>query len=254
MSGINLALILAAGNGKRLAARAGELPKPLVQLEGKPLLEHVMCGAHAAGVDRFVIVVGYRGHLIQQWYDSNPLPNVEVTWVENPEYLKDNGVSALKAKNVIHEPFLLMMADHIFEPETARALLRQPLIDGEVLLAVDKNIDQVFDLDDATKVRTEGKRIVAIGKNLDRYDALDTGMFLCSPTLFQSLDKAMIDGNCSLSDGMRLLARDGRFKAFDIGDAQWQDVDTPEALEWAGLAFPRQPELIPKQGEPTIYV
>ena len=48
------------------------------------------------------------------------------------------------------------MADHIFEPETAKALMGQPLAPGEVILAVDPNIDRVFDLDDATKVRREG--------------------------------------------------------------------------------------------------
>jgi 1L-myo-inositol 1-phosphate cytidylyltransferase len=57
------------------------------------------------------------------------LGNVDVTWVENPDYRKNNGVSALCAKDLIHEPFLLMMADHIFEPATAAALLRQPLGD-----------------------------------------------------------------------------------------------------------------------------
>ena len=114
MSNTKLALLLAAGYGKRLAARSGELPKPLVQLHGKPLLERVMRGARDAGIERFVIVLGYRGHLIREWYESKPLRGVEVTWVENPEYHKANGVSALCAKPVIHEPFLMMMADHIF--------------------------------------------------------------------------------------------------------------------------------------------
>ena len=238
MSNTRTALILAAGNGSRLAARSGELPKPLVQLRGKPLLQHVMSGAHEAGIDRFVIVLGYRGHMIQQWYESHPMKGVQVTWVENPDYHKNNGISALRANAVIHEPFLLMMSDHIFDPATARALLRRPPGKGEVILAVDYNIDRIFDIDDATKVRIDGDRIIDIGKTLDRYDALDTGMFHCDPVLFRWLEKAMKDGNCSLSDGMRLMAQNGSFKAFDIGDGQWQDVDTPEALEFALESFP----------------
>ena len=241
MSNTKLALILAAGNGKRLAARSGELPKPLVQLHGKPLLEHVMRGAQEAGIERFVIVLGYRGPLIHQWWKNSSLRNIPVTWLENTEYLKDNGISVLRARQVIHEPFLLMMADHIFEPATARALLRQPIRDGEVMLAVDKNIDSVFDLDDATKVRMHGQRIVNIGKNLLLYDALDTGMFLATPALFKALERAMVNGNCSLSDGLRLLASAGKFKGFDIGDAHWQDVDTPEALDYANDVFPATP-------------
>ncbi|MGB8769494.1 MAG: phosphocholine cytidylyltransferase family protein [Candidatus Korobacteraceae bacterium] len=238
MSNTKVALILAAGNGSRLAARSGELPKPLVRLHGKPLLEHVVRGAHQAGIERFVIVVGYHGHLIQQWWKNSPVRDLPVTWVENPEYLKNNGVSVLRAKPEIHEPFLLLMSDHIFEPQTARALLHQPVQEGEVILGVDKNIDSVFDLDDATKVRMDGDRIVNIGKDLALYDALDTGMFHCTPALFQALESAMFNWNCSLSDGLRLLAGAGKFKGFDIGDAHWQDCDTPEALDYANDIFP----------------
>ena len=233
MTSAKLALILAAGNGSRIAARSGELPKPLVSMNGKPLLEHVMTAARQAGIERFVIVVGYRGNAIKQWYESEPLDGVQVTWVVNPDYKKDNGVSVLCARKVIHEKFLLLMADHIFEPETARSLLHQPLGREEVILGVDTNISRVFDLDDATKVRLDQDRIVEIGKSLRSYNALDTGMFLCSPALFGWLEAAATNGNCSLSDGLRLMAQNGTFKGFNIGDAHWQDVDTPAALDYA---------------------
>ena len=57
-----------------------------------------MRGAHEAGIERFVIVLGYRGHMIQQWYESRPIEGVQVTWVENPDYHKNNGVSVLRAE------------------------------------------------------------------------------------------------------------------------------------------------------------
>jgi 1L-myo-inositol 1-phosphate cytidylyltransferase len=106
-----------------------------------------------------------------------------------------------------------------------------------VILAVDPKLDRVFDLDDATKVRREGNRIVDIGKTIPEYDAFDTGMFLCSPSLFDTLDSAKKEGNCSLSDGMRILGREGKLRAFDIGEATWQDVDTPQALAYAESIF-----------------
>ncbi len=236
MKKVNQCLILAAGNGTRIRSVSAGLPKPLVDFRGKPILEHVIRRAQRAGIERFVIVVGYRSDLIRGWFDDRSL-GASVTWVENPNYHKSNGISALKARNEIHENFLLLMADHIFEPETAEAILRQPLAPGEVILAVDPNIDRVFDLDDATKVRREGNYIVDIGKEIVNYDALDTGMFLCSPALFDRLESATRDGNCSLSDGMRQLARERRLRALDIGDAQWQDVDTPEALAYAAGVF-----------------
>ena len=237
MKKVKQCLILAAGNGTRLRPVSAGLPKPLVQFRGRPILEHVIMRAQEAGIDRFVIVVGYRSDLIRRWFDMRWLGKLSITWVENPDYHKANGVSVLKAKDEIHENFLLLMADHIFEPETAKVLLKQPLMPDEVILAVDPDIDRVFDLDDATKVRRHGNHIVDIGKEIAGYDALDTGMFLCSPVLFDKLESATRDGNCSLSDGMRQLARERNLRALEIGEANWQDVDTPEALAHAEGVF-----------------
>jgi 1L-myo-inositol 1-phosphate cytidylyltransferase len=236
MKTVNQCLILAAGNGTRIRAVSGGLPKPLVDFRGKPILEHVIRRAHQAGIDRFVIVVGYRSDLIRNWLEGRSL-GVSVTFMENPDYHKANGISALKARNEIQDNFLLLMADHIFEPETARALLQRPLASDEVILAVDPNIDRIFDLDDATKVRRNGEHIVDIGKDIAHYDALDTGMFLCSPALFDRLESAKKDGNCSLSDGMRQLIAERRLRALEIGEGQWQDLDTPEALAHAEGVF-----------------
>jgi choline kinase len=235
----NECLILAAGNGSRIAAMSGSAPKPLVPLLGAPLLEHIVLSSKAAGIEKFVIVVGYRADAIRRWFADHPLDDVSVTLVENLDYHKANGVSALAAKELLRNPFLLLMADHIFEPKTARALLRQPLEEDEVILGVDYNINRIFDLDDATKVKLDGNRIVDIGKDLLHYDALDTGMFLCSPALFERLETAKKDGNCSLSDGMRQLGRERKLKGFDVGDGHWQDVDTPEAFAYTESIFER---------------
>jgi len=237
MKGINQCLILAAGNGSRIASVSRGVPKPLVPLCGVPLLEHVMMSSQQAGIEKFVIVAGYRADLIRSWLSTRSHIGTSVTLIENLQYHKANGVSALAAKEEFHDPFLLLMADHIFEPKTAKGLGQQPLADDEVILAVDHKVDRVFDLDDATKVKCEADHIVDIGKDLARYDALDTGMFLCSPALFHKLESAKRDGSCSLSDGMRQLAREQKLRAFDIGDAHWQDVDSPEALAHAESIF-----------------
>jgi choline kinase len=239
MSVATQCLILAAGNGSRIASVAGGVPKPLVPLCGVPLLEHVMTASREAGIERFVIVAGYRADLIRRWLSDRSMHGISVTLIENPEYQKANGISALAAKTELNQPFLLLMSDHIFEPKTAKALLRQPLADNEVILAVDSKLDRVFDLDDATKVQRKGNYIVGIGKDLPSYDALDTGMFLCSPALFDRLEAARKNGDCSLSDGMRKLAHDRKLKAFDIGDGHWQDVDSPQALAHADEIFDR---------------
>jgi choline kinase len=242
MKKVNQCLILAAGNGTRIRTISGGLPKPLVDFRGKPIIEHIVQRAHRAGIESFVIVVGYRSDLIRNWFEGRSL-GVSVTFVENPDYHKANGISALKARNAMQENFLLLMADHLFEPETAETLMLQPLESDEVILAVDPNIDRVFDLDDATKVLRSGDRIVDIGKEIVHYDALDTGMFLCSSALFDRLELASKEGNCSLSDGMRQLIAEGRLRSHEIGQGRWQDLDTPEALAHAEVEFDSEEHL-----------
>ena len=80
--------------------------------------------------------------------------------------------------------------------------------------------------DEATKVKREGSRIVAIGKDLVDYDALDTGMFVFSPVLFDALERARSLGDTTLSGGVRLLAAAGLMRGVEIGDARWCDIDT----------------------------
>jgi choline kinase len=236
MPAVKQCLILAAGNGRRIREVSGNDPKPLVPVRDIPLLEHVLLSAQQAGIEKFFAVIGYRGDVIRRWFDSSGF-EVPVTWIENVHYQQDNGVSVLQAKDLLHDTFLLLMSDHLFEPRTAKRLLHQPVSDDEVLLAVDRKIHKVFDLEDATKVRLDGEHIVDIGKDIASYDALDTEMFLCGPAIFEALEYARMNGKCSLSDGMRKLARQRRFRAFDIGAAHWQDVDTPETLAYAEAVF-----------------
>lgn len=232
------AVILAAGNGSRLASISGSLPKPLVDFKGKPILEHVMLAAQEAGIEEFVVTVGYRGEAIKSHFARDS--RFHINWVENPDYHKANGVSLLKARHLIKHKFLLLMSDHLFQPQTAADLLKQPIRDDEVILAVDEKLDTIFDMDDATKVCRMGDYIIDIGKQIRCYDAVDTGMFLCSPIIFGWLQASKTDDNCSLSDGMRQMAQRRKLRAFDIGYALWQDIDSPATLAYAeGLSvFP----------------
>jgi CDP-L-myo-inositol myo-inositolphosphotransferase len=79
---------------------------------------------------------------------------------------------------------------------------------------------------------TEG-RIREIDKNLQKWDAGDTGVMLCTPGLFQGLERAGAGGRHGLSDGLRELAREGRARIVHVAGHAWLDVDTPQALREA---------------------
>jgi len=226
-------LIIAAGQGSRLRSIAEV--KPLIPLRNTPLIERVIDSAMEAGVDDFYVVVGYkststRAHL-EKVSRSKGAP---ITIIENKEWERANGISVLKAQPYLKEPFLLMMADHIFDPEIARLLIRQSSNNKGLLLAVDEDLENHFvDLDDVTRVLVEEKRIQKIGKGMETYNCFDTGIFLCDPMLFSAIEDSSKEGDDSLSGGVRYLAKQGKANAISINGLFWCDIDDPKNFKQA---------------------
>lgn len=218
------ALVLAAGKGSRLG-NAGS--KPLYPIFGVPLLARTLFTLQEAGATRAYVVIGYEGGRVRAEIDAIERLTLPVHWIDNPRWEEPNGVSVLAGRPFLDGPFLLTMSDHVFQAEIAeRLLLRHGEVDG-LLLAVDRDIDAIHDLDDATKVRLGAReRIADIGKELERYDALDTGIFLATPALFEALEAA--GPSPSLSKGVAELATTDRAGTVDVTGLTWQDVDTPE--------------------------
>jgi len=227
-------IILAAGEGSRLAKYVCELPKPLVKVVGVPLIKRTILSAQKGEIDEFIIVIGYKGELIKSQLEADKmLEGVKITFVYNEDWEKSNGLSLLKARDFVEGNFLLLMADHIFDPSILHSLQRYELKTEECALCVDKEIELIYDLDDATKVKLKADKILDIGKQLKEYDAVDMGIFLCSPYVFEALEQSRHNGDCSISDGIRILAEEGNMTALDMSGAMWQDVDTPGALKEA---------------------
>lgn len=228
-SPVTRALILAAGRGSRLR---DETPKPLFRLLGVPLLARTLFTLEKAGITDAWVVVGYMAGRVRRDIEAVERLDLRVHWLHNDAWEKANGVSVLAGRKALDEPFILTMSDHVMEPGIVSALAAgAPELDG-VSLAVDRDLDAIRDLDDATKVRVVENRIRAIGKELVDYDAIDTGAFLASPALFRALERAAedpgTDGSPSLSDGVQRLADAGRARVTDVTGLTWQDVDTPE--------------------------
>jgi choline kinase len=157
---------------------------------------------------------------------------LETSFIENREWQKQNGISVLAAANHVTSPFLLTMSDHLFDQSILDLLLHNAGLD-EINLAIDRKLNSIFDSDDAMKVQTRGDRILKIGKDLTVYDGIDTGLFGCPLSIFDHLERVKRGGDCSLADGVRSMASEGKARAIDIGNAWWQDIDTPEMLAQA---------------------
>ncbi len=234
---VRRAVILAAGNGDRFHNPAHE-SKLLLPLFGEPLLLRTIAAAHEAGVDRITVVLGYQAERVRALAERAASRHLSLSFVVNPRWRLENGISALAARAAVGDGrFALLIGDHVFDPDVLARMLRQPLDDNESLLAIDARQVPAAVADEATKVRREGTKIVAIGKDLRDYDALDTGVFVCAPVLFGALEAAQAAGDTTLSGGVRQLAWRGLMRGYEIGDARWCDIDTVSDLAAAESAL-----------------
>ena len=219
-------LIIAAGKGSRLSLRG--YSKPLVPLLRLPLIERVILTAKGAGLSDFYVVTGYNGEKLRNHLDTfSQDKDLKISHLINNQWKKENGLSVLKAKGEIEENFILLMSDHIFDGSILAELLQEKIVDGEIMLAVDYNLEnKIVDVDDVTKVLVDGNnRIVNIGKKIKKYNAYDTGIFLCSTELFEALEEGSAHGETSLSAGIKILAKKKKARVFDIKENYWIDVD-----------------------------
>ena len=229
-------LVIAAGRGSRLSGKGNS--KPLVPLLGLPLIERTILTAKKSGINDFYVVTGYEGEKVRRYLDKiGQRTNTNITHVINEEWEKGNGISVLKARDLIKEPFILLMADHLFDYSILDGLKKEQISEDEIILAVDRNIEsnKLVDIDDVTKVLIEdNNKITAIGKNISNYNAYDTGIFLCSPVLFHAIEDSFLStGDSTLSGGIRIISGNGNAKTFDIQDSYWVDVDDEKAFSKA---------------------
>lgn len=244
------AVIIAAGYGSRLRELSDS--KPLTPVAGVPLIELGVRQARQAGARRVVVVTGHEAARVETFLaDLSHRSGIEIVTARVDDWSKPNGYSVIAGAERIAElggrDFLLMMADHIFSGEILARLAGEGAPTRGVTLAIDRQIDSpLVDPDDATWVETAPDgRIVAIGKTIATYDAVDCGAFLVTPELPAAIAEAIAAGKSgSLSDGMQRLADRGRAATMEVRGAWWMDVDDPRAHALAEAEAPGQLALI----------
>jgi choline kinase len=123
------------------------------------------------------------------------------------------------------------MADHILDDDIMHLIRDHHPPKNGATLCVDYKLETIFDIDDATKVLANDALIKKIGKNLNKFNCIDTGVFLGTDGLMKAIDHVyMQKGDASLSEGVQFLANRRLMEILDIKDAFWQDVDNMDML------------------------
>ena len=239
------AIILAAGFGSRLQPEEGH--KLLVELGGRTLLEWHLANFAKLGVVDVTVVTGYRNEALARQLDEVARPDaLRLHTAYTEDFESSNGISVLAGLDSALEvlgteralPFWLTMSDHVFDPalfdRLAERFLPARADDYQGMLGVDRKLDQIFDMPDANKVSLVDGQLRAIGKQLERFEMVDVGLFWCARGFVEALRAERGErGDCTTSDAVRRLAKRDAFCFWDIGPHLWQDVDTPEAREHA---------------------
>ncbi len=226
-------IILAAGDGERLGSLTVTYPKVLLLVNEKPLISYPIEAMVAAGISEIAIIVGYLGNKVTEVLGNGSNFDVKIQYITNLDYLGGNAISVYKARDwAQRSPIVLCMGDHLIEDTLVRRLLDRQTLNET--LCIDYTSAKHHQITEATKVVVDkAGRIKDIGKNLTRWDALDTGVFLLTENFFRALDELILKVGIDLetSDVIRfLISRGHRFDTCDVSGLFWMDVDTEEDL------------------------
>ena len=233
------ALILAGGYGTRLAEETELKPKPMAEIGGKPILWHIMKIYSHHGVNEFVILLGYKGYVIKEYFANYFLHQSDVTFdlAQNKMELHSNSSEPWKVTlidtgldtmtggrvgrarhHVGNSPFFLTYGDGVSDVDIAK--LRAHHEAGQAVVTL-------------TAVQPEGRfGAVEFGAHdqvsgfLEKPEGdgqwINGGFFVCEPALFDLLDH---DGVVLERDPLQKLAADGKLNAYRHRGF-WRPMDT----------------------------
>lgn len=238
-----VAVILAAGTGSRLRPHTDDVPKPLVQVAGQPLLAWSIDALVDAGVRRFVLVVGYRSSQIAAFIDAR-YPLLDVELIYNHAFdTSNNAASLVLASQSVadDERIILLDGDLMYDPAIVRELVRT---DGSALVV--RRTSELSDEEVKVIVDARG-RIRRIGKTLTTRascgESIGIALFDADATrrLFRTLHERMLhrDGRTEFYEAsfQQMIEAGTVISLFDAGRRACIEIDTPEDLEMAEEIF-----------------
>jgi dTDP-glucose pyrophosphorylase len=234
---IDKAVILAAGRGTRMRELTAELPKPMIEVRGKPVLQHIVEGLSDAGIRDCLVVVGYRADAVQGFFDDGSHYDVAIQYKTQTVQDGTGRVVELAHDFVTDSPFILAYGDILVDPANYRRLIN---LSDEVdaMLSVTRGED--VSKGGAVFVN-EQMELVDIREKSERWSDLsqsampfyNAGLYAFRPSIFDFTAKLKPSprGEYELTDAIRDLAQSGKkVKALEL-TGEWADVRDPEILE-----------------------
>lgn len=232
MSGITKAVLLAAGRGTRMRELTSDLPKPMLKVQGKPILQHIIEGLRAAGISEFLLIVGWRAEAVRDFFGAGEAFGVKIAYKTQVVQDGTGKVVELARDFCGADPFILSYGDILVDPSNYRRLAN-PAAEVEAIISVKRSDDVsqggavfVNDRFEMTDLREKPKP----GEPTSPW--YNAGVYAFRASIFDFISglERSPRGEYELTDAIRGLAQSGRkVQALELTGA-WADVRDPEIL------------------------
>jgi dTDP-glucose pyrophosphorylase len=232
MTRIDKAVVLAAGRGTRMRELTAAFPKPMIEVRGKPVLQHIVEGLRDAGARRFLIIVGYHAEMVRNFFGNGQRHNVDIDYVTQTVQDGTGRVVNLARSFAGDAPFILSYGDILVSPVNYKRVVDLPN-DVEAIITVTRGedvskggavfVNEQMELVDLREKPKPGE------PTSPWYNA---GLYAFRPSIFEFIAKLEPSprGEYELTDAIRDLARSGKkVKALEL-IGEWADVRDPEIL------------------------
>ena len=232
MAKIDKAVLLAAGRGTRMRELTIDLPKPMIEVRGKPVLQHIVEGLREAGARQFFIIVGYRADAVQHFFGDGSRYNIGIQYATQTVQDGTGRVVDLAHNFAGDSPFVLSYGDILVDPANYKRLVDVPH-DIEAIISVTRGEDvskggAVF-VNEHMELVDLREKVKSGGPTSPWYNA---GVYAFRPSIFEFTAKLKPSprGEYELTDAIRALAQSGKkVKALEL-TGEWADVRDPEIL------------------------
>jgi dTDP-glucose pyrophosphorylase len=232
MAKIEKAVLLAAGRGIRMRELTVELPKPMIEVRGKPVLQHIVEGLRDAGISEFFIIVGYRADAVQNFFGDGSRYKIAIQYATQVVQDGTGRVVDIARNFADNSAFILSYGDILVDPQNYKSIVDLP-----------DNIEAIITVTRGEDVSKGGA--VFLNEQMELVDLREksppgeptspwynAGIYAFRPSIFAFTArlKPSPRGEYELTDAIRELAQSGKkVKALEL-TGEWADVRDPEIL------------------------
>ncbi|MCJ7445390.1 MAG: sugar phosphate nucleotidyltransferase [Methanotrichaceae archaeon] len=214
------AIILAAGEGSRMWPLTAKRPKVMLPIVGKPLLEHIMLRAIQAGIDKFVLVVGYGAEYIKEHFKDGSTLGVSIDYAIQEKQL-GTGHALESAESLAEDRFLVLNGDILADAITLKKMVQSKEFAVASIRAPDPGRYGAF--------LTKGSYMKSVVEKSPSppSEMVNAGIYLLSNDIFEALCRAPLSerGEYELTDGLNILASKKKIRIFELKD--WMEIGRP---------------------------